>query len=452
MRYDYDLIVIGSGAGGNVGAQVAVSLGKKVAVVEKGIVGGECPNFACVPTKALLHAASVYREVKKAEKYGVNVQRISLNWKGAARWRNQVVARTGTSHGESVFQENNIQLLKGTAYFTSAHEIALGSKRFTADKFLIATGSSTFIPPIPGINEAGYMTYSEAGDFTNQPKSLFILGGGAVGCEFAQIYASFGVTVTIADALPRLLAKEDEEVSQLLQAMFEQQGITVLCDLKVTSIDRVNSKRQITYERDGKSHSLFAEKVLVATGKRANLELDLDRAGVKLGEKGIRVNAYLQTTAPNIYAAGDVVGPYLFTHVGEYQSEIAARNAFSYKKIKTDYRIVPRCIYTSPEVAIVGLTEAEAKSRGIRIKKGVMPYEELSRAKTEDTLNGFAKIITDSRGVIIGGAIVGERAGELIHEVALAIKFRVTAAEVAEMMHAYPTYSEAIKYACANIE
>jgi pyruvate/2-oxoglutarate dehydrogenase complex dihydrolipoamide dehydrogenase (E3) component len=429
-----------------------VSLGKRVAVVEKGIVGGECPNFACVPTKALLHAASTYRTVRSADKYGVKAPRIAVDWKGAARFRNLVVSRTGTTHGESVLRDNGIHLLKGIAHFLSPNEIEIGSKRYTAAKFLIATGSSPFIPPIPGLHESGYITYNEAGDFTHQPKSLVILGAGAVGCEFAQIYSTFGVKVTIVESLPRLLSKEDEEVGQLLHALFEKQGITVLLGTKVTSVEKDGAKRKITYERDGNSNSMTAERILVATGKQPNLDLGLDRAGVKIGEKGIRVNHYLQTTMSNIYAAGDVTGPYLFTHTGEYQSEIAARNAFSYKKIKADYRIVPRCIYTSPEVAAVGLTEAEAKARGIRTKKGVMPYEELSRAKTEDTLDGFAKVICDSKGVIIGGAIVGERAGELIHEIALAIKFRVKASDIAEMMHAYPTYSEAVKYACANLE
>jgi len=450
-KYDYDLIVIGSGAGGSVGAHYAQSLGKKVAVVESGEVGGECPNYACVPTKALLHSAHLYESTKNAELFGVNISKVKIDSEQVNKWRNLVVSRTGASHGEELFKQEGLHLIKARAKFVSRNEIEAGGKIYSAQNFLIATGSEVFIPPIQGLEKGGYITFREAGNLKKLPSSIFILGGGPVGCEFAQIFASFGVKVTIADLVDKLLFKEDVEVKELMQALFDNQGINILCGINVEKVEKKGKKKIIHYKKDGENHSLEADEILIATGKKPVLDIDPDKIGVKVEKGKIVTNKYLQTSVANIYAAGDVVGPYLFTHTGENQSYLAAHNAFSRRKVKADMRVVPRCVFTSPEVASVGLTEAEARENGM-IKVGITPIAQVGRANTSNEFDGFVKVVCDSQDTIIGASIVAPTAGEMIHELALAVKLRAKAGDIANMMHAYPTFSEAIKFACSSLE
>lgn len=452
MHKHFDLIVIGSGSGGSVGAHHAASLGKDVAIVERDTIGGECPNFGCVPTKALLHAAETYESAQSASFYGTRLGNVTYDYNAIRKWKNFVVSRTGAAQGEKVFEDMDIHVLKGEAKFLSPHEIRVGTRRYSADKFLIATGTDVAIPPITGLETVGYITYREAIDFKQLPDSLFILGGGAIGCEFAQIFSSFGVKIHIADFADRLLAKEDEEVSALVQALFENRGIKVHTAARVLRFSQRGDKKVVHYEVAGKEHTAEVDEVLVATGKRPVLDLDLERAGVAYGKHGLTVNAYLQTSASHIYAAGDVIGPLLFTHTASYQSYIAANNMFSRKKIKPSYQVIPRCVFLDPEVASVGMSEAEAIEKGIKIKKGMAAIASLGRANTDNALDGFVKVMTKPDGTLIGASIISPRAGEMIHELALAIQLKAKASDVAAMVHAYPTYSEAVKYACANIE
>jgi pyruvate/2-oxoglutarate dehydrogenase complex dihydrolipoamide dehydrogenase (E3) component len=450
--YDFDLIVIGSGAGGSVGAHQAASMGKKVAVFEKGDVGGECPNWACVPTKAILTAAEAYETAKLSGKFGIKTGELSFDYSKIRDWKNLVVSRTGAAHGEKAFKETGVVLVKEKAKFVSAHEVEAVGKTYSAENILIATGSDVFIPPIAGLQETGFITFRQAVDFDHLPKSIFILGGGPIGCEFAQIFSTFGSTVYLADTLPALLAREEKEIGQLLQALFEHRGIKVIVGAQVTKIAKGAGDKSITYTVNGRESSVEAEEILVATGKAPVVDIEMEKAGVEYDKKMIHVNELLQTTTPNVYAAGDVVGPYLFTHTGNYQSYIAVNNMFSENKIKPDYSVVPRCVFADPEVAAVGITEEMANQKGIRIKKAAVPISMLGRANTTDKFDGFVKVITDENEVILGAAIVAPSAGEMIHELALAMKLKAKASDVAEMIHAYPTFSEAIKIACANVE
>ncbi len=451
-KYDYDLIVIGSGSGGSVGAHYARSLGKKVAIFESGDIGGECPNFACVPTKALLHAAEVYRTVGNARFFGVNVSEKSVNYTAVKRWKDLVVSRTGTAHGEESFRMDGIHLVRAKAQFISPHEIEAGGKIYSSAKFLIATGSAVFIPPITGIQDVGYITFKQAVDLKQPPASLLIFGAGPVGCELAQIFATFGTKVTLVNRSENILGKEDKEVTDLVQALFENQGIEVLTNTSLIKVEKKAGLKIAHLQRGDKEYFVEFEEILIATGKVPVLNFAPEKAGIIVEKGHLKLNNYLQTTASNIYAAGDIAGPYLFTHTGYYQSYIAAHNAFSNKKIIPDYSVVPRCVFITPEVASVGMSEKDAIGRGIKIKKGVMAIAELGRANTSNSFDGFVKVITDKSGVLIGGSIVAPSAGEMIHELALAIKCRVKAQELADMIHAYPTYSEGIKIACGNIE
>ena len=451
-KYDFDLIVIGSGAGGSVGAHYAHSLGKKVAVFEKAEIGGECPNWACVPTKALLHAAKIYQLAQNSEQFGVKTQNVELDTKLIKKWRDLVVSRTGVTHGEETFQKEGLHLIKEKASFINAHEVEAGGKIYSGAKFLIATGSTVAVPPIEGLAKSGYITFKEAGDLEKLPKSIFILGGGPVGCEFAQIYATFGTKVILADSLPKLIAKEDAEVSDLVQALFENQGIEVLTGIKVDKIGKKPTHKVIHYQKEDKHHQVETQEILVSTGKHPVLDFAPEKAGIKIENGRIVANNYLQTSQDHIYCAGDVIGPFLFTHTGEYQSYIAVNNAFSRKSTKPDYSVVPRCVFTFPEVASVGMSENDAKEQGIRLKVGMFAMSQLGRSNTSNEFDGFVKIITNKDETIIGASIVAPRAGEMIHELALAVRLKVKAKIIAEMIHAYPTFSEAIKFAASSLK
>lgn len=452
VNFDFDLAIIGSGAGGSVGAHYAASMGKKVVIFEKGAIGGECPNFACVPTKALLHSAQVYETVLNSEIYGIEKNDVKINFNKVNYWKDLVVERTGATHGEKSFRSDHISVIRSKAQFLTDHQLLADGQKITAKKILIASGSQTFVPPIEGLDEAGYLTFKEAVDLKKLPESIFILGGGPIGCEFSQIFATFGVKVILADTLDRLIAKEDGEVSELIKALFENMGIKVLTKVSVDKVEKKNGKKFIHFTDGGQSHTLAVDEILVATGKKPVLDFGVEKAGIKVEKGHISVNPYLQTNVPNIFAAGDVVGPYLFTHTGYYQSWIAVHNMFSYKKIRQNFKVVPRCVFTKPEVASVGITEYQAKEEGIKIKKGMAAISMLGRANTSNELDGFVKIITDKHGVIIGGAIIAPSAGEMIHEVALAIQTKTKAQTLADMLHAYPTFSEGIKIACSLVE
>lgn len=452
-KHDFDLIVIGSGAGGSVGAHFAVERGKKVAIFEKDLVGGECPNFGCVPTKALLYAAEVYENTKNASFFGIKVNEPSVDFSKLKEWKDLAVQRTGASHGDESFKHEHIHLIKAKAKFVTPHEVIADGKTYSAEKFIIATGSETFVPPIKGLKETGFVDVRKLLDFKRPPKSLFILGGGPIGCEFAQFYSTFGIRVIIADALPKLIAREDPDVSDLVQALFENRGIEVQVGVEIVKVSKKGSKKVVHFKKAGKEHSAEVDEILVATGKRGVVDFDPEKAGIRLDEKKrLVVNKYLQTNVPHIYAAGDVVGPYLFTHTGYYQSYIASNNAFSRDKIKVDHSVVPRVTFVRPEAASVGLSETQVKESGIKYKKGMAAIGILGRANTSNEFDGFVKVLTDSKGVIIGASIVSPKAGEMIHELALAIKLKAKAQVLADMMHAYPTFSEAIKVACANVE
>lgn len=355
-KYDFDLIVIGSGAGGSVGAHFAADLGKRVAIFEKDKVGGECPNFGCVPTKALLYAADIYEEIKGASAFGIYTKEVSVDFSKLHDWKKLAIARTGVAHGEESFKHDKIRLIHAEAKFVSPHEVEADGKVYSAEKFIIASGSKTFIPPIDGLKETGFADARELLERKMFPKSIFILGGGPIGCEFAQFYSTFGVRVVIGDITPKLLAKDEVEVSDLVQALFENRGIEVLLGIEVNKVEKRGEKKIVHFKRGSEAHFVEVDEILVATGKRGVLDFDLEKAGIKLDDKGkLRVNRYLQTNVSHIFAAGDVVGPYLFTHTGYYQSYLAANNAISRNKIKADYSVVPKVTFVKPEVASVGL-------------------------------------------------------------------------------------------------
>lgn len=452
-KYDFDLIVIGSGSGGAVAANISKDLGKRVAVVEKeSVFGGECPNWGCVPTKALLYAAHIYDAARHGQPFGIRGSTLGYNYPSLKAWKDLAVRRTGTYQGKKMFESQGIAAISGTAHFISANEITVNRRHFSAEKFLIATGSHTFIPPIEGLEQVRYLTSREAVDLTRPPKSLFIAGAGTVGCEFAELFSIFGTKIYLADITPRLLMKEDQEIGEITRSMLEEnRGVSILMNTKVMKVTKEGMAKRVHFQQGREMKSVKVDDILIATGKLANVDLGLENAGVEYTPKEITTNEYMQTTNKNIFAAGDCAGPYQFAHVAIYQSKVAAHNLWHKQKIAADYRAVPRVIFTNPEIAAVGMTEDECIRRDLRVKKGLTPISPIGRANLSNTDDGFVKVIADQDGTLIGASIVSPRAGEMIHELTLAIQYGMTAQEVANTIHAFPTWNEAIRIACAKI-
>lgn len=454
IRFDYDLIIIGSGAGGSVAAHIANRAGLNVAIVEADLIGGECPNVGCVPTKALLQAAEIYEAAKHGSRFGIRGSTVGYNYPSIKAWKDLAVKRTGTYLGEEMYTSEGINVIRGKAHFVNSHTISIGVARFSAKHFLIATGSELAVPPIPGLKQSGYLTYREAINLTRPPRSLAIIGGGAIGCEFAQLLAIFGTKVYIIDLADKLLAKEEPEVSELLEERFKNDySMSLYLGTTVDKVEKIGAKKQLTLRKGKKSAAISVDEILLATGKRGVIDIGLDNAGVTYEPNRILVNEHMQTSAPHIFAAGDCVGPYLFTHMSTYQSKLAAHNILHPRKqITADYSAVPRCIFTNPEVASVGKTEAELVAAKVLLKKVLVPITVIGRANTTDTSDGFVKVLADKKtGILLGASVASPHAGEVIHELTLAIQNKLTAEQVANTIHAFPTWSEAVRVACAKL-
>lgn len=452
-KYDYDLIVLGSGAAGSVAAHIAAQSGKLVAMVEMAEMGGSSANWGCVPTKALLHAAEVYDMAKHAQPFGIRSTMVSYNYPSIKAWKDMAVKRSGAGDSKRFYEAEGIKIIPGEAHFITPHEITVNRRHYSSEQFLIATGAKNFIPAIEGIDKIDYLTDREAINLNRPPKSLFIVGGGTTGCEFAQLFSIFGTKVHIADITPRLLVREDQEVSELAKDQFEnERGMVVLCNTKVIKVAKEGLMKRVTYQHGSQVLSVKVEEVLIAAGKLPSVDMGLENAQVEYTPRGITVNNQLQTTAKHIFAAGDVIEPYMYTHVSIYQSRVAVNNMLHRDKVTVDYRAVPRCTFLVPEVASVGMSEDECIKRDMAIQKAVAPLHIIGRANINNTTKGFVKVIADKSGVLLGATIVSPTAGEMIHELTLAIQLGLTGRHVANTMHAFPTWSEAVRIACGKIK
>lgn len=451
QQYDFDLIVLGSGGGGSVAALIAAGTGKRVALIEPDAMGGECTNYGCVPTKSLLHAAGIYDAARRGKQFGIRSSTLTYNYPSLKAWKDLAVDRTGSSEGKRLYEAEGIKVIEGTAHFISPHEVTVNRRHLSAAHFLIATGTRSFIPPIEGLEKTGYITFKEAVNLTRPPKSLFIVGAGSVGCEFAELFAIFGTKVYLADITPRILSHEDEEVSELVREVLEtERGMSVLTNTKVLRVAKEGLAKRVYYQQGASEKSVKVDEVLITAGKLANVDIGLENAGVEYTPRGINSNEYMQTTTKHIFAAGSVTG-LNYTHTAIYQSRIAANNILNKQKVAADYRAVPRVTFLNPEVASVGLSEDECIKRDIPIKKAIAPIAIIGRANTSNVDQGFVKVITDRHGILIGATVVSPHAGEVVHELTLAIHMRMHAAEVAAVIHAFPTWSEAVRIACSKV-
>lgn len=453
QNYDYDLVIIGSGAGGSVAADMVASAGKRVAVVESDTLGGQCPNWGCIPTKALLEAARVLQTTKTADSFGIRSSSTGFNFPSVQAWKDHAVRRTGVETTSHYYKTRGIGVFKGRAHFISPHEISVNRRHISAANFLIATGAQWRPLGAPLSSQVNILNPRSALELKRPPKSLFIIGGGSVGVEFAELFASFGTQVYIAEESPRLLPREDQEVSHLVEAVFtKRRRIHVLNKAKITNVTMDAIHPRVAYMRGGEQHSVKVEHVLLANGKQPSVDIGLENAGVEYTDRGIEVDEYLQTSAKHIFAAGDVLGTNMYTHVGVYESRNAAHNILHRQKVAVDYRAVPRVTFVAPEVASVGMSEEDCLRRDMPIMTGIAPINSVARANVANAMDGFAKVITDKNGTLIGGSVVSEHAGEVIHELTLAIQHRLHAHDIARMLHAYPTWSDSLRLACNKIK
>lgn len=450
--FDYDLIVIGSGAGGSAAATIAARAGQRVAIIEEDTFGGDSPNWSDVPTKALLHVAHVYDEARHAGKFGLRTSTLGYNYPSIRAWKETVVKRTGAANNRRFYENHGISAFNGRAHFLTPHEITVNRRHLSAAHFLIATGSSWVTPNIQGLSGVDFFTPRTILEALRPPKSLFIIGGGRYGIEIAQLMATFGTKVYIAEQAGRLLPHYDEEVGVALeQLLTEQKGVTVLTHSRVLSVSREGLTKKILISRGGTEKIIKADELLVAAGRAPEVDFGLENASVHYTPKGIEVNEFLQTSVKHIYAAGDVLGRDSHTHSALLESRVVAHNILERTKLAPDYTATPDVIFTNPEIAHVGLSEDDSRRRDLAINKAVAPLSIIARSNTADFRDGFVKIITDKKGVILGGTIMAPHAAELIHELALAVKYGLTAKQVADTPHAFLAWAEAIRVAAQKL-
>lgn len=452
QKYDFDLIVLGSGAGGSVAAHIVARAGKRVAIVEGESFGGESSNYGCVPTKALLHAANIYDAAKHGAAYGIRSAAVGYNYPSVKAWKDLAIKRTGAEDGKRYHESDGITVLEGFAHFINEHEITLNRRHYSSENFLIATGASWHVPDIDGITKTGYLTAKTALDVIRPPKSLFIIGAGAIGCEFAELFSIFGTKVYLADITPRILPKEDSEVSAVIEDVFEtKRGMHILTSSKVLRVSKEGIMKRVTFQRGGHEHSIKVDEIMVASGKLPSTDIGLENAGISYTKRGVDVSDFMQTTTSNIYAAGDVVGGLMYVHTATQQSRIVAHNILHRDRVAMDYRAIPRITFVSPEVASVGVNEEDAQRQDLRIQKAIAPITIIGRSNVSDARDGFVKVITNKNGQLIGATVVCPNAGEVIHELTLAVQYGMHARDVASTIHAFPSWSEAVRVACSKI-
>lgn len=450
--FDYDLIVIGSGAAGSAAATIASKAGKRVAIVEAEAFGGSSPNWSDVPTNALLHAAHLYDEARHGARFGLRSATLGYNYPSLRAWKELAVQRTGAGNNRRYYENQGISAFNGIAHFLSPNEISVNRRHLSASKFLIASGSRWIIPDIPGLDTAGCVTPRAILEFNRPPKSLLIIGAGQVGVEIAQLMATFGTKVYLVEKASRILPHQDSEVGQLMERILhEQKGVTSLTETRILSAVKDGLGKRVVISRGGSEKSIRVDEIVVAAGRAPLVDFGLENATVKYTPKGVEVNEFLQTSAKHIFAAGDVLGRPGHTHTALLESRVAAHNILHNTKVSPNYTATPGVIFTHPGIAHVGLSEDDCIKRDLSINKAIAPLTMVARSNTSDFRDGFVKLIADKKGVLLGATIVAPHAAELIHEIALAVKHGLTADDVAQTPHAFLSWSEAIRVAAAKL-
>jgi len=456
--YDYDVAVVGGGSGGFAAARTAASLGARTVIIEAATeIGGLCILRGCMPSKAYLESAHRWHEIKRAAKFGLEVRPVGVDMK-AVQARKRCLIDDFASYRRKQLEEGNFTFLRGRASFRDAHTLVIEhegrSQTLTAATFVLSTGSVIRCVPVPGLKEAGFLISDSALMLEKAPKSLAVLGGGVIAVELGQFFARIGVRTTILQRSGRLVRNYDEDVSAELERAFRDEGIDVKTGVKLLKVERAGKEKKITFQQDGAERELVVEEILCAMGRDPAVEgLGLDRAGVEVAQGKLKLADTLATTAPHIFAAGDVVGMHEVVHIAIQQGEWAARNAVKVwrgsaeKPEHADYRLKALVTFTDPEIASVGLTELEAKAAKIDYLAAHYPFDDHGKSQIGGHEYGFVKLLAEkTRGEIIGAEIIGPHASDLIHELVAVMRYRGTVEELAAMPHYHPTLSEIITY------
>ena len=462
----FDVLVLGAGAAGSTAATTLAGKGMSVALVERDEIGGTCLNYGCDPTKTLLFIADLLHQAQHTARYGLHIPTASAQWKEVQAYVQRVIRdmRGGsTEEACAELKKQGIEVFRGEARFISSHEIVVTSKQeaqneatqhtISAKHILIATGNETVIPPIDGLHDAGFITNVEAVALPVLPHRMAILGGGAIGIEFAQMFHRFGVDVTVLEQSPSLLSKEDHEVADILIALLHAEGVRTETGSELVSVRRTDDGKHVTF-RTGKNREeeLVVDELLVAIGRKPAIEtLDLEAAGVETTKKGISVDATLHTNVPHIWAAGDVTGGLQFTHVATEHGKLVAHNILAEHPQPFGERIVPWVTYTNPPLAHVGQTEEELREAGAAYKVGRMYFKDVERAIAQDETEGLVKVLVDAQGTILGGHILGSRADDLLAPLVVAMQAGLSANVLASTILPYPTLGESVRRAIENI-
>ena len=461
-KFDRNLVVIGAGAGGLVTSYIAAAVKAKVTLVEAGEMGGDCLNYGCVPSKAIIKTAKVANQMRHADNYGLEPVTPAMSFKRVMARVHEVIAAIAPNDSVERYTSLGVDVVKGYAKIIDPWTVEIkkndgGTQTLTTKNIVVATGAAPFIPELPGIEQSGYVTsdtlWTKFAELEDAPKRLIVLGGGPIGCELAQAFSRIGSDVTQVERAPRLMGREDADVAEYAESVLRESGVNVLTSHDALRFEQQDGEKVLVVAKEGVESTIAYDEVIVAVGRKARLHgFGLEDLGIQF-DRTIETDEYLQTLMPNIFAAGDVVGPYQFTHVAAHQAWYAAVNALfgTFKKFKVDYRVIPWTTFIDPEVARVGINERDAGEQDIDVEVTRYEFAELDRAVAESARKGFIKVLTPpGKDKILGVTIVSEHAGDLLAEFVVAMKHDLGLNKILGTIHAYPTWAEGAKYAAGN--
>ncbi len=445
----YNLVVIGGGTAGLISAAGAAGLGAKVALIERHLMGGDCLNVGCVPSKGVISASRAVHHARNSAEFGV-IDGLNLGFDFGVAMERMRCLRADISHHDSARRfrdELGIDVFIGQGSFSGPDTVEVAGKILRFKKAAVCTGARAAAPPVPGLEEAGYLTNETIFSLTELPPRLAVIGAGPIGCEMAQAFARFGSRVTLIELGPHILGREDGDAAEILHGAFVREGIELRLGVKIVGVETSGSDKILRLERDGKRIDVTVDAILVGVGRAPNLDgLDLEKAGIKFDRTGVLVNDNLQTSNPNVYAAGDICFPFKFTHTADALARILIANALFMGRQKASALTIPWCTYTDPEIAHVGMYEADAKEKGIEVTTLTVPLSDIDRAVLDGDAVGFARVhLRKGTDKILGATIVARHAGEMINEFSLAITSGLGISAIAKTIHPYPTQAEVIK-------
>lgn len=448
---EFDLVIIGGGVAGLVSASGAAQLGARAALIDREALGGDCLRYGCVPTKRLLYSAKVASLVRRAREFGIEGGDARVNFSSVMEGMREVQRKLGENDDPERFRKMGVEVIFGKGRFIDPHTFEVNGEQLHGRRFIIATGSSPVMLPIPGLKESGALTNETALKLSRLPQTMAILGAGPIGIEFALVFSRLGSKVTVVEKAEQILPREDRELSDILQKILEAEGIKIDVCTEIKDVKGGGNKKVLVAQCPTGEKVYHADEIMIAIGRSPNVEgLNLEAAGVEYDRrKGIKANNLLRTSQKHIYACGDVTGQYAFTHMAEYHAGIALSNAlFPLVKRKVDYRVVPWTTFCDPELSRVGLTEAEAREKyGDSIHVYRHYFKDVDRAVIEGEGHGIIKLVCDRKSRILGAHILGPHGGELIHEYVLAMRENIPVTKISRTIHVYPTVAQALKRA-----